>query len=86
MSFTPAAGAATETGVMAHHVPTGDLAGSQRTAPSDDPSLPGDHEPEPADAGSARPAGMGMFAGVLFLLVFAGVLFLALIWAVQALG
>ncbi len=71
---------------MAHQVPTGDLAESHRTPPSDDPSLSGGREAEPAHPGSVPPGGMGMLAGVLFLLVFVAVLFLALIWAVQALG
>lgn len=71
---------------MAHQVPTGDVPESQRTAPSDDPSLPQGTESEPADPGSVRPGGMGMLAGVLFLLVFVAVLFLALIWAARAIG
>lgn len=71
---------------MAHQVPTGDLPETQRTPQSDDPSLPQGTESEPPDPGSLRPGGMGMLAGVLFLLVFVAVLLVALVWAAQAIS
>lgn len=72
---------------MAHESPTPDLPESQRTDPSDDPSLPRGARPENEDpvvtAGSPKPwLLIALVVLVIFALAFVG----AIIWGVVQLG
>ncbi len=72
---------------MAHQTPTPDLPESQRSAPSDDPSLPGQGGPESEDpittAGSPKP---WLLIALVVLAVFVVAFVGAIIWGIVRLG
>jgi hypothetical protein len=72
---------------MAHELPTRGDAQSERAAQTDDPTLPaGPPAGEPADpAVPLRPTGVGVLAGILFLVVLVALLLVALLWGIDVL-
>lgn len=65
---------------MAHEVPDSQLPPDQRTAQSDDPTLPEKPESEPASPEApVRPTGVGVMAAILFLLVFVALVIAAIL-------